>query len=281
MTPDYDPTSHEHEATPLRLGRVVAKPARQKRPNPTRLGARLRRWLGLPRIIHAEGVRYRERTNTPVHRALGPGGPGVKEYDARFTRSGRSMRIRMTNARQYADLGPSVRSAAYSRLASLIRPGDRVLEINAGTGDGSHIVNDLVGPSGACIALTEDRESLRYARERYPSPNLGFELGSIETLHGETEGAFDKILWTLPATLDDVPELARVLRPGGLLIITTRRKNAHQLQGDTFLRVTRPLFSIADTHNLAGSVAHVLTRAAPPQDAPHEHPDDAPDDADP
>jgi|GEM_PF-1860381 len=266
MTPDYESSSFEHEATPLRLGRVVAKPTRLRRPNPTRFSARLRRWLGLPRIIHAEGVRYRERTNTPVHRALGPGGPGVKEYDARFARSGRSMRIRMTNARQYADLGPSVRSAAYSRLASLIRPGDRVLEINSGTGDGSQILNDLVGPSGACIALTEDRESLRYARERYPSPNLGFELGGVETLNGETESAFDKVLWTLPSRLDDVGELARVLRPGGLLIITSRRKDAHHLQSDDFQHATRPLFSVADTHALAGSVAHVLTRAPQPSD---------------
>jgi len=250
--------------SPLRLGSVSAKPGKTRGRPRGRLGARLRRFLGLPKTVTVAGVRYRERSGLPVHRALGPGGPGVKEYDARFGKNGRTMRLRMTNGRQYADLGPSVRGSSYAQLAALIRPGDRILEISCGTGDGSARLAEFAGPSGALIAMTDDRESVRYARERYPSDTVGFELGGIEPVKGEVDGAFDRVVWALPGDLDGLDELARVLRPAGLLVVLVRRREVGMFDEPRWQRVTEGLFEATTQQSLGGTVAMILVRSARP-----------------
>lgn len=184
-----------------------------------------RRLLGLRRRFVVEGVRYRERSPTPLERALSPRGRGWKEYEVRFP-AGRGMTIRVTPERRYADLMdlPELRAIALAEAS--VRPGSRVLVLGCGTGAIPARFAGWVGPHGAIVAIDHDNESVRYARRRYPMRNASFERGGVELLSGEIDGAFDLVViiesWL--ATRDD-PGLAmneawRVVGPAGRLILT-------------------------------------------------------------
>ena len=154
---------------------------------------RLRRRLGLPQVLLIDGVRYTERDQVPLHRAVSGRGTGVKEFVVRFPNGGGRMRIRCTPTRVFADLATDPRLAAYEHGIARLRPGMRVLELGCGTGAGSSLIARAVGPSGGVIALDTDRESIRYARRRYLFDHLAFELGGVETLRGELDGSFDAV----------------------------------------------------------------------------------------
>lgn len=198
----------------------------------TRWLERASRVLGLRRTIRVDGVRYRERTRDPLRRALSRAGGGVKEYDVRFPpRPGRTratMRIRCTPERMYADVGPTRRPALYGRLIDPVRPGMRVFELGCGTGAGTAKLGELVGPSGGVVAVDRDRESIRFARQRYLAPQLGFEIGWVETLAGELDGAFDAVVAVEALIGNDqadhalLCELWRVVGEGGRLIVFQR-----------------------------------------------------------
>ncbi|MEZ6243642.1 MAG: class I SAM-dependent methyltransferase [Phycisphaerales bacterium] len=221
--------------TPVALGAS----RRRQRPDAfarrlTRLRRRVRDAVGailhLPRTWTVEGVRYRECTREPLTRALAPTGEGVKEYDVRFPGldAPPPMTIRFTRTRRYADLAASARLPAYRALDQTIRPGQRVFELGCGVAKAPPTSRHFVGPSGGVVAVGTDRESIRYARRRYRSPQLGYEHGGAETLAGELDGSFDTVLMTdAPSELTDDPsarhellaELWRVVAPGGALIL--------------------------------------------------------------
>ncbi len=179
-----------------------------------------------------EGVRYRERTRDPLRRALSRRGTGVKEYDVRFPATARrkrtTMLIRCTNERRFADIGPTRRPSLYDGLEGVVRPGMRLFEVGCSTGAGSVRLCEMVGPSGGVVSVDRDRESIRYARLRYLEPQLAFEIGGVETLVGELEGAFDGAIAVDALEPDDdvtrsaFEELWRVIRPGGWLIVFQR-----------------------------------------------------------
>lgn len=200
-----------------------------------RIGAR----LGvLKRTWAADGVRYTERSGGSLRRALAQGGPGVKEYDARFTDADpgarRTMKIRCTRSRVYHDLIHDPRVDAYAPACEIIRPGERVLEIGCGTGAGSAMLHHAVGPSGGVVSIDRDGESIRFARMRYPCGHGAFELGWIESLAGEPDGSFDAVIGVDPlAGASDDPqrardslELARVVRRGGWVLLVALRAGA-------------------------------------------------------
>lgn len=182
--------------------------------------------IGWRRTIHAAGVRYVERTTEPLHRALargGRGGSGVKEYDAHFPGAPR-MTIRATRTRVYADLIAPRDLAAWDRIEPLVRPGMRALVLRAGTGYAAARLSRLVGPSGAVVALDRDEESVRYAQRRYELDHTAFEVGHLDALRGETDGAFNLVAaLDAIAAEDDAPavvaELWRVVAPGGELVL--------------------------------------------------------------
>lgn len=197
------------------------------------LGARIGRLLarmGLhKRVIRADGVRYRERSGVSLRRALGEMGSGVKEYDARFTGATgdrRSMRLRYTRARRYHDIGSDPRVWLYERFVERVRPGMRVLELGCGTGAGSALLAHAVGPSGGVVSMDRDGESVRFARQRYQSDQQGFELGWIESLDGELDGAFECMVCVDPLRIagDDSErarqsvQIVRVARPGAMVV---------------------------------------------------------------
>jgi SAM-dependent methyltransferase len=189
-----------------------------------RAGAAL---LGLRRTTVIDGVRYRERgSSQPLRRSLAAHGPGFKEFDVRFPpsrdpaqpRSREVMRIRATRQRVYADLIHSPRGPAAAACAPFVRPGDRVVELPSGTGDGAAVLAALVGPSGGIVALETDRESVRYARRRYPTAWTSFEIGDHTALAGELDGSFDAAV-TRDLSTEALAELLRVLAPGGRLAL--------------------------------------------------------------
>ena len=199
-------------------------------PGPTRL----ERWLdrvtgvGSGRVRVIDGVRYKERRPGTLPGVFNHAEPGVREYEVRFPGAdarARPMRIRATPSRIYDDITPDPRRTLVRSLDTAVRPGDRVLELGCGTGAASYHLAYLVGPSGGVVALDRDGESVRFARQRYIAPQLGYELGWMETLSGELDGAFDAVVAVDP--LRDasneperdrrIEELLRVLRDDGHL----------------------------------------------------------------
>jgi len=172
------------------------------------LGGRVRHLLGLRRTIRAGPVRYRERTAEPLRHALSRKGSGAKEYDAHFS-EGPPLRIHATARRIYADLaGPRLLSH-FQSASEWLTPGMRVLLLEGGTGYAAEWVADRVGPSGAVVSLDRDEESVVFARRRYHLPHVAYELGGLETLSGETDGAFDAVFAV--DALDRTGDLPRVL----------------------------------------------------------------------
>lgn len=184
--------------------------------------------LGPGRTITVDGVQYRERRPRPLRPAFGAD-TSVREFEVRFPDSDarkRPFRIRATPTRIYDDLTPDPRAELVRTLDTIIKPGDRVLELGCGTGAGARHLAYLVGPSGGVVALDRDGESIRFARQRYPADQLGFELGWVETLTGELDNAFDAVVASDPfrddASAQDrlktLDEIVRVLRPGARLL---------------------------------------------------------------
>ncbi|MCW5755387.1 MAG: class I SAM-dependent methyltransferase [Phycisphaeraceae bacterium] len=171
--------------------------------------------LGLRRAFVVDGVRYVERTAEPLRRALGARGRGFKEYDVTFA-DGDVMRIRATRERFYPDL-ISQRIPPLGRLIEvLVRPGMRVLQIGAGTGQTAAWIALCAGASGSVVALERDGESVRFARRRFQGANIAFEVAGVEALTGELDGAFDGVL--AASGVESPLELWRVVVPGGWLL---------------------------------------------------------------
>lgn len=170
-----------------------------------------------------EGVRYRERSTEPLHRALSERGPGYKDYDALFADSA-PMRIRCTPRRHYADIAGPHLLDPYRLADPIVRPGMRVLDVRCSTGYGSAALAHRVGPSGAVVALDPDHESIRYARRRYTADNIAWEIGSTHSLDGELDGSFDAIVAINAVRQSgNAAEIAetlwRVLAPGGPMLL--------------------------------------------------------------
>lgn len=208
---------------------------------------RLSRALGLSRRkIVVSGVVYRELSGVSLRRALGETGAGVKEYEVRFPRpSGEgegaqhahreSMRIRFTHRRRYADLGHDPRVRFVRSMRSIVRPGDRVLDLGCGTGAGSAELAYGVGPSGGVVAINRDGESIRYARQRYRANHLAYELGWLDTLNGELDGSFNAaiVVDLFRDARDDpgksraIAELWRVVGAGGAVLLISSDAGMH------------------------------------------------------
>jgi len=185
--------------------------------------AKLARVLGIRRRVVVDGVRYTERG--PSRRgALGRGASGRgAEWEVRFP-SGEAMLIHPGVGRVFHDLDPTAALPPHRLLADRVRPGRRVLDAWCGTGAGAGALLRMAGPSGAVVALGGDEESVEYARRRYPAENAAFELGGLEALEGEVEGAFDAVVAArgLLSGSDDAAragELWRLVAPGGTLLV--------------------------------------------------------------
>lgn len=205
-----------------------------RRPPPARvsLANRLRHALGLRQTLFVAGVRYREVSGESLRHALSRKGRGYKEYDASFA-DGTVMRIRCTLERDFEDLGGPRRLALYQRAEQLLRPGMRVVVLAAGTGYASRWIADRVAPSGAVVAIDSDRESIEFARRRYPIANTSFEVGGLENTAGETDEGFHAAVWVAPRIGDDpsptLNELWRLITRDGWLMLAAPGLDAARL----------------------------------------------------
>jgi SAM-dependent methyltransferase len=240
--------------------------------------------LGIRRGLHAEHAYFKELTAERLARALAarPSARGHKDYRVTFA-DGSKQIIRCTRDRCYADLMGREMLHRYARVAPILRPGARVLEIASPpmtTGYTGDWLARMVGHSGAVVSIIPDEQGARFAQRRYPLPNLSFEhlppLTSIQdALNGETDHAFDAIIHLgLPAHHAQrdplMRELWRVLAPNGWMLaginITTDPNDEpmHSLRRhlESLGRIIEP------AHTPAGPVLDILLRKQPPEMAP-------------
>lgn len=204
------------------IGVVISRLVRQVR----RSLHRARSVLGIRRGVKVRGAYFKELSADSLQRALSKKGRGWKDYRVTFP-DGSKLVIRCTPQRIFDDLmGPLGFDAGHGVLAPLleiIRPGSRLLLLNAGTGAAGAWLGRAVGASGAVVALEEDEQSVAFAVKRYPRPNVSFERGDIGELAGEIDAAFDGAVVVRPM-VSAIPDLAlaeiwRVVAPGGWVLI--------------------------------------------------------------
>ena len=102
--------------------------------------------------------------------------------------------------------------------------GMRVLDVGCGAGDVSLLARRFVGAGGSVLGVDRSRDSVELARRRAQSSgmhNLRFEQSTLEELRDA--GPFDAlvgrlILLYLPEPAEALKQLARQVRPGGLVI---------------------------------------------------------------
>lgn len=101
-----------------------------------------------------------------------------------------------------------------------LRPGDRVLEIGAGTGYNAALMAYLVGESGRVTAVDIDEEIVQQARQNLDA--AGFSRVQVvrgDGGYGYAEGApYDRIILTVGAS-DILPAWVEQLKPDGRLLL--------------------------------------------------------------
>ena len=149
--------------------------------------------------------------------------------------------------------------AALDRLPA----GARVLDVGCGTG--FHVAR--MRERGFDVVGIEPGAELR-RRARANNPGARIDDGDMEALELE-DGSFDAVLAVevirhVPHPAQAVAEAARVLRPGGMAIITAAPKwslNGYALINQVTSRVTVPTFTKQKQHFLSQAEARRLFRS--------------------
>jgi SAM-dependent methyltransferase len=129
---------------------------------------------------------------------------------------------------QHKEGGPSVLSArtlrtAHRHLATLLRPGQRVLDVGCGPGAITRGIAEAVGLTGRVIGVDLNAHLLDEARRTHDgTPGLTFEQCDVYDLPWQAE--FDvvtaaRVLQWLARPLDALRMMTRASRPGGRVVV--------------------------------------------------------------
>ena len=157
--------------------------------------------------------------------------------------------------------------------AGQISPGDRVLDIAAGTGDQSRMAARLVGPEGSVLATDISREMLEVAARFAHLEGLGnmaTQVMNAEHLDLPSD-TFDTVisrfgLMLIPRQDRALAEIRRVLKPGGrlaALVWSRPERNPLFILPDNITGQDRDAAGRPDPFSLADEAvfAHALTQA--------------------
>jgi protein-L-isoaspartate(D-aspartate) O-methyltransferase len=97
---------------------------------------------------------------------------------------------------------PSIMAAMLEQLE--VRPGQRVLEVGAGSGYNAALLSSLVGPGGRVVSVELDEEVARAARAALARGGYPVQVATADGRQGWAAAApFDRIIVT--ASTDDIP----------------------------------------------------------------------------
>lgn len=110
---------------------------------------------------------------------------------------------------------------SYDLLAAT--PGSRILEVGCGLGDDAAALAGRVAPGGSVVAVDGSQAMVEAARSRHGDvAGLSFDVADATQLPYD-DGVFDgcridRVLQHIPDPGAAIREMARVLRPGGVLV---------------------------------------------------------------
>jgi len=113
--------------------------------------------------------------------------------------------------------------------AQTLVAGRRVLDLASGEGFGSALLADA---AASVTGVDIDERTVEHSRANYDAPNLEFATGSATDLSAFAEDAFDVVVaFEMIEHVADqeavLREVARVLAPGGLLVMSTPERRAY------------------------------------------------------
>ena len=200
-------------------GRLLRRPGHPRRRRRARGGAG--RAARRPRAPRRDGRERPEagRRAVQLARRRGPGGPGLRGDDRRRSRAEKSKEI-------------PVLTVDFDRLG--LRPGDRVLDM--GCGAGRHAF-EMYRRGADVVAFDMDADELAGVSDLFHAMKQAGEVpegAEADVKQGDAlqlpfaDGEFDRVvaaevLEHIPADIQAIQELVRVLRPGGTLAVSVPR----------------------------------------------------------
>jgi ubiquinone/menaquinone biosynthesis C-methylase UbiE len=115
-------------------------------------------------------------------------------------------------------------------LAARLAEGKRVLDLASGEGYGA---NMLAAAALSVVGVEIDDVAVQHARKKYERENLEFVTGSVTHIPLREEHAFDlAVCFEAIEHVEDqeklISEAKRMLKPGGLLIVSTPNKDVYR-----------------------------------------------------